>query len=103
MKKDRDITLLQPDDIGDLTVRYEQLRSHVVESRERYGHVAGFGVFLRQGMIGWMLTCPVRRKVQTDSTPFVSPDTASFQGSAQGELIGMLADILLNHRRKEVL
>ena len=102
MKKDGDISLLQPDDIGDLTVRYEQLRSHVVENREHYGHVAGFGVFLRQGMIGWMLTCPVRRKVQTDSIPFVSPDTASFQVSAQGELIGMLAGILLNHRQEEV-
>ena len=63
MKKMGDINLLQPDDIGD-HVRYEQLRSHVVESRERYGHVAGFGVFLRQGTIGWMLTCPLRREFE---------------------------------------
>ena len=53
MKTEGELTLLQPDDIKE---RYEQLRSHVVDSPECYGHVAGFGVFLRQGMIGWMLT-----------------------------------------------
>jgi hypothetical protein len=102
VKKDGEHTLLQPDDIDDFKERYEQLRSHVVDSPECYGHVAGFGVFLRQGMIGWMLTCPVRREVRTDSTPLVSPDTASLRGAAEGELIGMLAGILLNHRQKEV-
>ena len=99
MKKDGEHTLLQPDDIKE---RYEQLRSHVVDSPECYGHGAGFGVFLRQGMVGWMLTCPARREVRTDSTPLVSPDTASLRGAAEGELIGMLAGILLNHRQKEV-
>jgi hypothetical protein len=102
VKKDGELTLLQSDDIDYIKERYEQLRSHVVENRERYGHVAGFGVFLRQGMIGWMLTCPVRREVRTGSTSLLSPDTAALRGTAKGELIGMLAGILLNHRQKEV-
>jgi hypothetical protein len=102
VKKEGELPGLQPDDVDVLTVRYEHLRRQVVDSSEGYGPVAGFGVFLRQGMIGWMLTCPVRREVRTEATPLVSPDTASLRGAVEGELIGILAGILLNHRPKEV-
>jgi hypothetical protein len=38
----------------DLAAQYEQLRSDVLSSPVSRGHGLGLGVFLRQGMLGWM-------------------------------------------------
>ncbi len=38
----------------DLAARYEQLRSDFLSCPVSRGHGLGLGVFLRQGMLGWM-------------------------------------------------
>lgn len=81
----------------DWVVRYEQLRSHVLNRSQ--GQSSGFGlaVFFREGTPAWMRTCS--QAVTPPARAFAQPDPASpLSCDMHNQAVLILAGILLGNK-----
>ncbi len=81
-----------------LVDRYEHLRQEVMSNE--IGSRLGLGVFLRQGMVGWM---KVQSFLSVPATPSPAPRVvaaASLPKGLMGELTNILTELILT--RKEL-
>ena len=85
-----------------LAALYERLRGQILNGLHGGQPVAGLGVLMHQGMRAWMERCRECAHAISSSGDAASPPV-TIPSQLQTQAAGVIAGMVLNHKRKELL
>jgi hypothetical protein len=84
-----------------LAALYERLRGQILHGLHGGQPVAGLGVLMHQGMRAWMERCRESAHAIGNSGDAATPPV-TIPSPLQTQVVGVIACMILNHKRKEL-